>query len=314
MTSLIDNLKKIKKSYLLIAGVLLLILLTVLLVWFNNSNSMQAQSTLHIEVYFEGEYRIADGPWTTYVEGEHIPATKGDVILRGNLYKRYKGENLGVYNSEDMPIAFYTNHINLTFCELDETGEMIYLVGDNENPLFGDSGCGKIWTAHQFMGDSENPIEILIHNPHRYGNETAIDEMLSGMALWLGIEFEKGVLGAGETERNVGLLFVMFSVMILGIALFSSLIHIKNAKIIWLLGSLILFAGIYFAYNADGVAFWSDSVVSNTTILGASMMLYMFFLAILAVFFMTATRRIGVLTVKYLKKYPKSSRKSACMV
>ena len=47
--------------------------------------------------------------------GEHIPATKGDVTLRGHLYKRYEGEELGVYNSDDMPVAFYTNHINLTF-------------------------------------------------------------------------------------------------------------------------------------------------------------------------------------------------------
>ena len=35
----------------------------------------------------------------------------------------------------------------------------------------------------------------------------------------------------------------------------------------------------YFAYSADGVAFWSESVVSNTTILGASMMFYMLFLS-----------------------------------
>ena len=295
-----DNIKKIHKTHLLIAGVLLLILLAVSLLWFNDSNSVQAESTLCIEVYFEGEYRIADGPWKPYVEGEHIPATKGDVTLRGHLYKRYEGENLGIYNSDDMPVAFYTNHINLTFFETDETGEKIPLITDSENPLYGDSGCGKTWIGYQFMNDPGDPIEILIHNPHGYGNETAIDEMLSGMALWLGIEFEKVALESGATERNVGLFFVIVAVMLLGIALFSSLIHIKKSKIIWVLGSLILFAGIYFAYNADGVAFWSESTVSNTTILGASMMLYMLFLSILAVFFMATTRKIGMFTVVFL--------------
>ena len=295
-----DKLKKIKKSHLLIAGVVLLVLLFISLLWFNDRTSVQAEQTLNIEVYFEGEYRIADGPWKTYVEGEHIPATKGDVILRGHFYKRYEGENLGIYNNEDMPIAFYTNHLNLTFIEIDETGEKYSLVSDSENPLFGDSECGKIWTAHQFMSDPENPIEILIHNPHSYGNETAIDEMLSGMALWLGIEFEKGILDSGATERNIGIMFAMVSIMLLGIALFSSLIHVKNSKVIWLLGSLVLFAGIYFAYNADGVAFWSESIVSNTTILGASMMLYMFFLAMFIVCFMTVMRKIGTLTVVLL--------------
>ena len=300
MTSLKDKLKKINNSHLRVIGVILILLLVVSLLWFNDSTSVQAEQTLHIEVYFEGEYRIADGPWMTYVEGEHIPATKGDVTLRGHLYKRYEGEDLGIYNSDDMPVAFYTDHINLTFIEIDETGEKYSLVSDSENPLFGDSECGKGWTAHQFMSSSENPFEILIHNPHSYGNETAIDEMLSGMALWLGIEFEKGILDSGATERNAGIMIVMASVMILGIALFSSLIHVKNSKIIWLLGGLVLFAGVYFSYNADGVEFWSDSIVLNTTIVGVSMMLYMFFLAMLIVSFMTAMRRIGTLAVVLL--------------
>ena len=300
MLSFKDKLKKIKKSHLLIAGVVLLILLFISLLWFSDSASVQAELPLSIEVYFEGEYRVADGPWMTYVEGEHIPATKGDVTLRGNLYKRYKGENLGIYNSEDMPVAFYTNHINLTFIEMDETGEKYSLVSDSENPLFGASECGKRWTAHQFMSSPENPIEIIIHNPHAYGNETAIDEMLSGMALWLGIEFEKEILDSGATERNAGIMIVMASVMLLGIALFSSLIHVKNSKIIWLLGGLVLFAGIYFSYNADGVAFWSESIVLNTTVVGASMILYMFFVAMLSVCFMTAMRRIGTLAVVLL--------------
>ena len=300
MLSFKDKLKKIKKSHLLIAGVVLLILLFISLLWFSDSASVQAELPLSIEVYFEGEYRVADGPWMTYVEGEHIPATKGDVTLRGNLYKRYEGENLGIYNSEDMPVAFYTNHINLTFIEMDETGEKYSLVSDSENPLFGASECGKRWTAHQFMSSPENPIEIIIHNPHAYGNETAIDEMLSGMALWLGIEFEKEILDSGATERNAGIMIVMASVMLLGIALFSSLIHVKNSKIIWLLGGLVLFAGIYFSYNADGVAFWSESIVLNTTVVGASMILYMFFVAMLSVCFMTAMRRIGTLAVVLL--------------
>ena len=295
-----DKLKKIKKSHLLIAGVVLLVLLFVSLLWFNDRTSVQAEQTLNIEVYFEGEYRVADGPWMTYVEGEHIPATKGDVTLRGNLYKRYEGENLGIYNSEDMPVAFYTNHLNLTFIEIDDMGEKYSLVSDSENPLFGASECGKSWTAHQFMSSSENPIEILIHNSHAYGNETAIDEMLSGMALWLGIEFEKGILDSGATERNAGIMIMLASIMLLGIALFSSLIHVKNSKIIWLLGGLVLFAGIYFSYNAAGVEFWSESIVLNTTVVGVSMMLYMFFLAMLIVSFMTAMRRVGTLAVVLL--------------
>ena len=295
MSSFKYDFKKKNKSYLMIAGALLLILLAGLLLWFGDRTSVQAEPAVLPDLYFEGEYRIADGLWKKYAQGEHIPATKGDVTLRGNLHMRYEEEYLGVFRG-DIPVAFYTNHINLTFYEIFE-GERSCFVTDNENPLFGDSVCGKIWTAYTFTSDPDEPIEILIHNPHAFGNETAIDEMLSTITLWSGIDFEKEALNSGENQRNTGLFFVIVSLMLLGIALFSTLIHIKNTKTIWMLGIVILLAGIYFAYSAQGVSLWSESVVFNTTILGISMMLYMFFFAVMVNQFLNATKIIGDLVV-----------------
>ena len=297
-----NRLKKIKKSYLQVAAVLLLIVLAISLLWFNNSTSMQSEQTLPIKLYFKGEYRVADGEWTPYVEGEHIPATKGDVTLKGNLYMRYEGEDLGIYrydvnDPEAQKAAFYTNHINLTFCEIDENGEKTLFVIDSENPLYKDSNCGESWTAHPFVSDPKNEIEIRVHNPHSFGNETAIDEMLSTMSLYSGIMFEKEILDAGASQRNAGLLFVMFSIMLLGIAAFSTLIHVKNSRIIWLLGLVVLFAGLYFSYSAQGVSFWSESVVSNTTLLGASMIFYMLFITMIITCLLKGTRKIGNATL-----------------
>ena len=82
--------------------------------------------------------------------------------------------------------------------------------------------------------------------------------------------------------------------------MFSTLIHIRNSKIIWLFGIVILFAGTYLSYSADGVSFWSESVVSNTTILGCSMMFYMFFLSVALVYFLKDTKTIGMITVTLL--------------
>ena len=105
--------------------------------------------------------------------------------------------------------------------------------------------------------------------------------MLSKTALWTGIDFENSASEKGDTQRTVGMIMMLISIVFLGIALFSTLIHIKNSKLIWFTGLAILFAGLYFSYHAEGVCFYSESTVSNTTILGASMMFYMLFLCIL---------------------------------
>ncbi len=285
-----------KHLHLQIIGTILILLSALLLLWRGSATSNQAIPALVAQVYFDGEYRIADGPWQQIVKGKHIPATKGDVTLRGNFHMLTPdGEYIGVY-SGDIPIALYTDHINLTFYE----GENEPYVMDIENPLFGSSACGVAWSAHTFTGGSEAPIEILIHNPHNFGNETAIDTLLSNVALWSGLDFEKSVLESGASQRDIGLLFIIVSLLFLGTALFSTLIHVKNSKLIWVLGIVIFFAGTYLSYSADGVSFWRESFVSNTTMLGCSMMLYMLFLSIALVHLLNGTKTVGTITVAVL--------------
>jgi hypothetical protein len=266
-----------KKNYFSVAGIVLLLLLAVFLLWFNNSNSMQAMPSMIGSVYFDGEYRIGGGEWHQIADGEHIPSTEGDVTLRGNFHMLDpEGGYEGVYRYE-IPIAFFLDHINLIFYEV---GSEPYVM-DTENSLYGDSVCGVRWEAYTLTSASEDTIEILVHNPHSFGNETAIDEMLSKTALWTGIDFENSVSEKGDTQRSVGMILMLISILFLGIALFSTLIHIKSSGFIWFVGLAILFAGLYFSYRAEGVHFHSESTVSNTTILGASMMFYMLFLCIL---------------------------------
>ena len=106
-----------KKSYLSIVGVLLLILLAVFLLWFNNSTSMQAKPALIAQVYFDGEYRIDDGEWHKIAEGEHIPSTKGDVTLRGNFHMLDpEGGYVGIYRG-DLPIAFILSQDQTLHCK-----------------------------------------------------------------------------------------------------------------------------------------------------------------------------------------------------
>ena len=281
------------RSNLQTVSIAVILLLVVALLWHGNATSFQAMGALMAQVRFEGEYRIADGPWQEIVEGEHIPSTKGDVVLRGNFHMLTPdGEYVGLYTG-DIPIALYTDHISLTIREGDKESHIL----DTENPLYGASACGVCWNAYAVSGEDTDPIEILIHNPHRFGNETAIDELLSSTSLWANIDFEKGVLKSGEAQRTLGLFLTIVSLALLGIALFSTLIHINNNKLIWLLGLVVLFAGTYLIYEAKGVAFWSDSVVTNTTVLGSAMLCYMLFLSMAIVSFLRSAKIVGIITV-----------------
>ena len=45
----------------------------------------QAMNAMYLSAEFQGEYKVADGQWQSYIKGEHIPADKGDVTLKGNF-------------------------------------------------------------------------------------------------------------------------------------------------------------------------------------------------------------------------------------
>ena len=287
---------RVKKSHFQTLGISILILLALFLLWFSCTNSYQATFAIPATVRFYGEYRIADGPWQPIMEGHHIPATKGDVTLRGNFHMLAPdGEYIGIYNG-DMPIALYVNHIGLSIYD----GNDEPFVADTENPLLGDSMCGVYWEGYSSAAGSEEPIEILIHNPHSFGNETAIDELLSNIALWTGIDFERDILNRGETQRNLGLFFVIISFVLLGSALLSTLLQIPNNRIIGLLGAAILSAGIYMAYSATGVSFWSNIVAFNTSILGFSMIFYMLFITGIITYFLKGTKKIAYIAAGLL--------------
>ena len=291
MPDLKNGSQLLKKIPIQVIGILLLIFTAVFLLWFNYANSNQAVSAMVAKVRFQGEYRVGDGQWQKIIEGEHIHATKGDVTLRGDFHLYSPdGEYAGLLE-EDTLIALYTDHINLTI----QQGESEPYIIDMENPIYGSSVCGVGWMAHSFHGSSADPIEIVVHNPHRFGNETAVDELLSNVAIWDNINFERGVLESGKMLRYTGIFLVIVAFAFLGTALFSALLHVRNNRIIWLLGLAILSAGIYLIYDDSGVSFWSEFFVTNTTILGLSMMFYMFFISEIITYFLQATKRIGVM-------------------
>ena len=279
-----------------IACTLLMVILTVLLLWQSSTGSLQSTALSPDRVGFTGEYRIGDGSWHTIVPGQHISATKGDVTLRGSFHLiSSDGSNLELV-PPNVPVAIFLDHIHVT---IREAGNPAYSL-DHENPLPDFRVCGETWISCSFSGDGSQPVEILIHNPHRFGNETAVDALLTGLTVLDPMVFEQAVLASGRLQRNMGLMFLFLSCVLLGTALFSLLLHIQNNKIIHLMSLAILFAGAYLVYSAPGASFWQESVAFNTTITGLSMIFYMLLIAAIIALFLETTKHFGTLSVTIL--------------
>ena len=277
-------------------GILLLLSLAALLLWHGNKNSKQSSGTTPALVYFDGEYSIAGGEFKPIVEGEHISSTRGDVTLRINFHLA-KPDGTPMDFTGSAPIAFFTDHIGLTFYS---DGKLLRVV-DNENPAIGESACAESFTMQTVkISEGEPPLEIVVHNPHVFGNEMAIDEMLDNFAIYGSIDFEKEILSRAEPMRNAGMLLMLVGLVFLGIALFCSLIHIKNSKTIWLLGLTVVFAGLYITFGADGVSFFNESVIANTIILYSSMIFYMLFLSLVINCLLQRNVRVGNITLLLL--------------
>ena len=108
---LLQNIRK--KPPFAIVGIIAVAVVMLLLLWANITNSQQSFPAFYPSVYFSGEYKLADGPWSTVEAGQHIPATRGEVTLRGQFYMvTPDGEYIGAAEA-GIPLAFYLNHIRL---------------------------------------------------------------------------------------------------------------------------------------------------------------------------------------------------------
>ena len=257
-----------KKVPVAMIGIIAVWAVLLQLLWSNIASSQQSYPALYPDIYFSGDYKLGDGSWNQVEAGQHIPATREDVTLRGQFHMvTPDGEYMGVAG-EGVLLAFYLNHIRLT---VQEEGQEPHMM-DIESPYAGEGMCGELSIGYELLTD--RPIMLTFHNPHSFGNDKAIDMFLEELSVYGGLSYEKDFMNQGARQRNAGLAFVIVAFVLLGTALFSALLHTGVSKVMGLIGMTILFAGGYFAYGAKGVFFWSDSVIGNTTVLGICMMLY----------------------------------------
>lgn len=252
--------------------VIAVLVFAAVFVWFGKDSSNQANAAIMADVVFKGEYSIAQGDWHPVVDGEHIPATQGKIYLRGffQLLNPDNGEPLCPLTNGS--VYLYLNHIGCKIYMPDGTSFEF----ENESSDHGEDACAVTYEAFVIPESEDNTGELLIilQNPHVYGNERAVDDFLENLSIASGLSYENEMLEKGVAERNIGLVIVISSLIILGIAAFSTVIKINSSKEMWLIGLMSLFAGGYFLFDAFAVGLWNDSNIMNTRILVLSIMFY----------------------------------------
>ena len=250
---------KIKKSHWESIGFIIPLLLAVVCLVSVTLGTHQASLSIPMPQEFQGEYSYDGETWLPLTEDADLSALNGDLFLRGNfLWEMGEGWQLN----------FYRNHIGVS---IKINGQLVYLddilsIPNLQPDLFA-SVCARAWMGTLVPAISpEDLIEIQLHNPHRYGNETAYRDFLTTLCSdpveWSILELN--LAPHGDQFRILGILFAAASLMLLGAATAAVIVHIPVGSTLLKLGLMTLFAGGYVAFDALDVSYWNSLNVLNT--------------------------------------------------
>lgn len=271
--------KKCSERILPVIYIAVTMIMAGILLRVNNNVAVQSQGVLYPKIYFQGEYKIGDGPWQEYQPGMHLSATKADLTLRGTLHKYFPQwkEEVGFVEPGEI-VAFYCDHLMVKVQE--EGGQP--LVFESEVPEY-EITCAKIWQFYQYSGEPGKKIEISIHSPHKFGNENAVDELLNNLYTYVGYEFNEDRIEEGSLQRTMGTLILLCACGMLGISLFAGRIQIRGNHYLSSAAFLMAFAGGYIILSSPNVNLWRASFNFNTMALGICMMMYQYLITVFAV-------------------------------
>ena len=250
---------KAKKRCFEYIGFVLPLLLALICLLSVSLNNHQAMLAIPMPQEFVGEYSYDGENWQTLTEESDISALKGDLYLRGAfLWEMEEGWQLN----------FYRNHIG---ARIKVNGQQIYQddiieLPDLKSEFFA-SMCARVWmgTLVPAIGP-EDTIEIYLHNPHIYGNETAYRDFLTTLCSdpveWSILELN--LASYGDPFRTLGIFLAVTSLMLLGAAIAAVIVRIPVGTTLMKLGFLTLFSGGYIAFDTIDVSYWSNLKVLNT--------------------------------------------------
>jgi sensor histidine kinase YesM len=270
-----DKIKQIFKEIpLFLIFFILLLVVSISFIIHMDKRNIQSSNPVPPDVVFVGDYKVGDGDWKEY-DGTHIPIIKGeDVTLNGYFMLIDPANNEKYPVSKGLVLALYLNHVNVKIYNDEEMKVELFC----EVKAAGESSCGETWQYYSVTTEAYEPITIVISNPHIYGNDNAIDDMLGSLSLYYYTNFELMILRESRLERALGLLVMFWGMVIVLVGLVSYLLKIKRIKSIFSIGLAVFFGGLYLFFCTRSISIYFDSISSNTIIVELAGMFYYFFL------------------------------------
>lgn len=265
--------KKVKPN--LIISILLL-MVSAVLIFVMAYNDNQSSAAMLMRVTFQGEYQTGSEGWKPFENDTRITCLEEEVHLKGFFQlEAPDGTVLGKV-PKDLPIITYFDHIGGKYTVGQLTHEF-----DMENKLCGNSACGENWVIFECPIDENETLEIVLRNPHKYGNGNAVETFLDSMYIYPETAFEQQMIKESTPHRTVGIVVMVVALILLGAALFSTMLRVPHSGIIWLFGLMILFAGAFFVLDSPNFCLSSNHTFFNTTAKNLCIILYPAFMFML---------------------------------
>lgn len=282
----------IKKLPLGLIGCLFLIVVCAVSFAVISVNPSKAIPASALTASFSGEYKVADGEWIPITENEHISSVQGEVTLRGKFIVLLPNGEFLTDNPQGFSINFYCNHVSVKVRVGDET-----VLFDTEHPLIGADACGAMWSQYYFPEGTDGTVEIVISNPHKHGNERAVNELLESIRMDDPLLLGDSLAKTYDTSRYVGFSFVALALVVLVLTVVACIAKLKIASFLWIIAFWVFFTGGIYIFDVADVFFWNENLPANTAMLSLCQILSGFFLSLFASKCLTGkSRRVGAIS------------------
>lgn len=271
------NLLKTKLNY----GVVLSIILVIFSTFFIFTSYVNNVKPAPLEVNkltFQGSYRsFVEEEWHPINDHTKFNSFDGDIILRGNFYYLNKEGNVSNKKYETITVSLYFNHIEATIFKND------IKIWSHSRDNYSDDyyGCGKSHHNFTHTFNENEPLTIILHNPHKFGNQNAYNEFLDSIYENNGDALHEFLHSQGSFQKNAGIVLLVASLFVLGVALFASLMKLENVAPVWLIGGIMSFLGGFLVFDSPNIDLSNNFIALNTSVLMILKYLLFFFVMLL---------------------------------